>query len=298
MPELRQLRVFVAVAEELNFTRAARRLHLGQQGVSKSVRALERELGVPLLRRTTREVSLTAAGKALLRSGVAVLAAADTAFAEACHIGAGEPAGLAVGVSPALSYGERDAVLAALREDADHLAVALVEVWPPQALAMLRRRELDLLVTRVAPGEDDVESIAIGSSRAHVYVPSGHRLAESGGAVEPADLDGERLLTWNAPGTPHTDLLLDRLAQRGARMQPVLSRVAGSAVSLADLVDLDAVAIAPAGLHHDDDVVELDLAREMALPLQVAWLAGAVPPAVRRLADAAGVRLPPTPTTS
>ena len=62
MPELRQLRAFVAVAQELNFTRAAERLHLGQQAVSKSVRQLERELGVTLLERTTREVRLTAAG--------------------------------------------------------------------------------------------------------------------------------------------------------------------------------------------------------------------------------------------
>src|ERR671916_195495 len=55
MPELRQLRVFVAVAEELSFTRAAERLFLGQQAVSKSVRRLEEELGVELLERTLRE---------------------------------------------------------------------------------------------------------------------------------------------------------------------------------------------------------------------------------------------------
>jgi DNA-binding transcriptional LysR family regulator len=61
VPELRQLRAFVAVAEERNFTRAAARLHLAQQAVSKSVRGLERELGVELLQRTTREVRLTPA---------------------------------------------------------------------------------------------------------------------------------------------------------------------------------------------------------------------------------------------
>ena len=69
MPELRQLRAFVAVAEELNFTRAAERLHLGQQAVSKSVGQLERELGVALLERTTREVRLTPAGDARSAAG-------------------------------------------------------------------------------------------------------------------------------------------------------------------------------------------------------------------------------------
>ena len=74
MPDLRELRTFVAVAEERNFTRAAERLHLAQQAVSKSVGRLERELGVELLERTTREVRLTAAGAALLESGREALA--------------------------------------------------------------------------------------------------------------------------------------------------------------------------------------------------------------------------------
>jgi DNA-binding transcriptional LysR family regulator len=72
--ELRQLRTFVAVAEQLNVTRAAERLHMGQQAVSKSVRALEREFGVELLERTTREVRLTDAGAALLADGRRALA--------------------------------------------------------------------------------------------------------------------------------------------------------------------------------------------------------------------------------
>src|SRR5918997_2063160 len=89
VPELRRLRAFVAVAEELNFTRAAERLHLGQQAVSKSVGQLERELGVELLERTTREVRLTSAGTALLAAGRDALVAADTAFERARAVGRG-----------------------------------------------------------------------------------------------------------------------------------------------------------------------------------------------------------------
>jgi DNA-binding transcriptional LysR family regulator len=61
-PDLRHVRYFLAVAEELNFTRAAERLFVGQQAVSKSVRQLERELGVTLLERTSHDVALTPAG--------------------------------------------------------------------------------------------------------------------------------------------------------------------------------------------------------------------------------------------
>ena len=69
MPELAQLRTFAAVAEELSFTRAAEAIGLSQQATSKAVRALEDELGVVLLERTTREVRLTPAGASLLADG-------------------------------------------------------------------------------------------------------------------------------------------------------------------------------------------------------------------------------------
>ena len=75
MPELRRLRYFVAVATERNFTRAAERLHVAQPALSRQVRLLERELGVQLLRRTTREVTLTDAGRHLLERAPALLSA-------------------------------------------------------------------------------------------------------------------------------------------------------------------------------------------------------------------------------
>jgi DNA-binding transcriptional LysR family regulator len=101
MPELGHLRAFIAVAEERNFTRAAQRLHLAQQAVSKSVATLESQLGVKLLRRTTRDVSLTAAGETLLRSGSDALQRVDAAFAEASAHGHALTGTLHVGVTPA-----------------------------------------------------------------------------------------------------------------------------------------------------------------------------------------------------
>jgi DNA-binding transcriptional LysR family regulator len=77
--ELRQLEAFVAVVEELNFTRAAARLHLAQSGLSATIRSLERELHAPLLRRTTRQVDLTPAGEALLVEARRTLASARAA---------------------------------------------------------------------------------------------------------------------------------------------------------------------------------------------------------------------------
>ncbi len=130
MPELRQLRAFVAVAEELNFTRAAERLHLGQQAVSKTVQQLEGELGVALLERTTHEVSLTPAGRTLLRDGREVLAAADAAFERAAGVGRGLGGTVRVGVSPATGQAVREEVIEVLRRGAPELSVALPRSGP------------------------------------------------------------------------------------------------------------------------------------------------------------------------
>jgi DNA-binding transcriptional LysR family regulator len=96
--ELRHLRAFAAVAEELNFTRAAERLHLAQQALSAQVRQLEELLGVRLFSRTTRKVELTAAGQALLERVPALLDGIDGALEAATLAGRGETGELGVGL--------------------------------------------------------------------------------------------------------------------------------------------------------------------------------------------------------
>lgn len=90
IPETRLLRAFVAVAEERSFTRAAARLHVAQQAVSAQIRQLERELGVELLRRTTRHVEPTAAGEVFLADARAALAHLERAAERARLAAAGD----------------------------------------------------------------------------------------------------------------------------------------------------------------------------------------------------------------
>ena len=99
--ELRQFRYFVAVAEELNFTRAAERLHLAQQALSASVRRLEEQLGVTLFERSTRKVELTSAGEVLLEGARAVIAAATEAVERVAQVSAGRSGRLTIGFSTA-----------------------------------------------------------------------------------------------------------------------------------------------------------------------------------------------------
>jgi DNA-binding transcriptional LysR family regulator len=284
VPDLRQLRTFVAVAEELSFTRAAERLFVGQQAVSKSVRQLESELGVELVERTTHEVRLTAAGAALLEAGRPALAAAEAAFAAAREAGRGLRGTIRIGVSPAVSPLDRQEAVEVLRHDAPDVSVSILEVRPREVRRLLRARELDLVLARTSDAVPDLESAALRPTPAILCVPAGHRLAGAG-PVALKDLDGERLLTWNPPGTAFTDLLLTRLAAAGARVEPVESRVTG-APAVIELREQGAVALMPADAPPVEGVTPVPLADAVSLPLLVLWPVGAQPPAVRRILEA------------
>src|SRR3989337_268334 len=99
--DLRDLRYFLAVAEELNFTRAAERLHFAQQALSSAIRNLEADLGVQLFTRSTRHVALTAAGEALVGGARHVLESAAEALDEVKRVGTGQSGRLIVGFSTA-----------------------------------------------------------------------------------------------------------------------------------------------------------------------------------------------------
>ncbi len=111
--ELRHLRAFVAVAEELNFTRAAARLHIAQQALSQQVRQLEDRVGTRLLDRTTRKVELTPAGAALLEQSRSLLAGADQAVAAALAAAGNGGGTLSVGFVAAVDHDHAGHALAA-----------------------------------------------------------------------------------------------------------------------------------------------------------------------------------------
>jgi DNA-binding transcriptional LysR family regulator len=108
--EMRHLRALIAVAEELNFTRAAERLHLTQQALSGQIRQLEQRVGTRLVERDTRRVALTPAGSALYERSRPLLDGAQAAIA-AARIAGGEPAALTVGYVAPLTHRRMAATL-------------------------------------------------------------------------------------------------------------------------------------------------------------------------------------------
>jgi DNA-binding transcriptional LysR family regulator len=283
MPELRHLRVFLAVAQERNFTRAAERLHLAQQAVSKSVAQLERELGVDLLERTTREVRLTAAGEALRADAVGLVAAADAAFARARDHGRGLAGALAIGTTAAVGPGVIDHGLALLRRQAPALSIALYDLRPREVAPALAARDVDVVLSRSTAAAPGLDVTDLPPTPAALSVPAGHRLAGET-EVELGVLDGERLLTWSAPGTPYTDMLLALCARAGAHVTPVETAVTGG-TGLVELVALQAVAITPAPWTPMAGAVRVALRGDVTLPLVAVRRAGPPDPVVARLLD-------------
>ena len=122
--DIRQLRYFVALAEELHFHRAAARLHIAQPALSQQIRSLERELGLQLLERTNRRVSLTDAGARLLTEATAVVARFDEAVANMQRVRAGEVGTLRIGIFPGPLRQLLPGILAELRSRSPDIDVA------------------------------------------------------------------------------------------------------------------------------------------------------------------------------
>ncbi|MFF0740435.1 LysR substrate-binding domain-containing protein [Streptomyces sp. NPDC004111] len=217
--ELRQLKYFVAVAEELHFGRAAERLHIVQPAVSQQVRRLEREFGVTLFDRSKRAVRLTEAGRALLPHARALLAA-ERSVAEAMDAVRGEQEStLRIGTSVGLGL-RLDGVLTALSERAPRLLVELVSAPTATRLQQVRDGDLDATFVRGAHHAPGLELLPLWRDELVAALPAAHPLAQRD-RVDLADLAGLPLRIAPREDNPH---LVDAVvgACRAEGFEPVM----------------------------------------------------------------------------
>lgn len=198
--ELRHLRYFEAVAEERHFGRAAARLHMAQPPLSQQIRRLEEELGVTLLRRSTRKVELTPAGEAYLDRVREILAAVTEAGDEAHRIEAGIEGRLVIGCVGSATYSLLPALARRLREQLPGLDFSFRgEMAVPEQVEALRSRRIDLALLRPPIDDEDLVVRTLRRERLIVALPEGHRLARRA-RLRMADLREEDLVVHTGHG--------------------------------------------------------------------------------------------------
>jgi DNA-binding transcriptional LysR family regulator len=214
--DIRQLRYLEAVARHRHVTRAASELHVAQSALSHQVRQLERELGVELLRRTTRSVEPTEAGALVAARARAVLAQTDALRSEIDELRGLVRGRLTVGAM--LFGGDLDipAILAGFTESFPHVEIGIREGTANRMLAMLRDGSLDLTFALEAEPPDGVDRLELSSEELTAVTSVDHALA--GRRALPLSSLAEHPLIAFAPGSSTRQLLDAALA--GAGVEP------------------------------------------------------------------------------
>src|SRR3954447_21088904 len=273
--ELRHLRYFVVVAEELHFRRAAERLHMSQPPLSQQIRQLEQEVGAPLLLRNQRRVELTAAGEAFLARARDILEAVEDAARLPRRVQRGETGRLEVGFVGSAMYSVVPELLRAFRERFPDVTLHLRELGTTEQLRRLEDGRLDIGFPPPRGGGRGLSIEPVPREPVLAALPEAHPLAAAG-ELRVEDLAGAPLVLMTRAGAPGLREALARLTdglgedaivQEVTEMQTLVGLVAaGVGVSLVPR-SLRALA--------RDGVVYRDLADDVpTVQLSAAWRTG------------------------
>ncbi|MGP3936571.1 LysR family transcriptional regulator [Nonomuraea sp. KM88] len=191
--EIRQLRYFIAVAEERNFTRAAARLAMTQPALSRAIRALERDVGAPLLVRAPGDVSLTSAGEVLLGEARGLVSQAGHAMSRARRA-AGTQSPLTV-TGPGCDAWLLDELVHAYNETLPLMPGRVVVGNADDQFDQLRSGAADLALLRASLDDETLENVVLHMEQVHVLLAASHPLAGRESIVT-ADLADEQVVRW------------------------------------------------------------------------------------------------------
>lgn len=275
MIETRLLRQFIAVAEELNFRRAAERLHMAQPPLSQAILRLEDMLAYPVFERSNRKVSLTPAGTAFLATARQVLASLEDGVAAARRVAQGIEGHVRLGFIHITPYAHVLAALRAFRADSPAVQFTLREASTQQQVEWLERGEIDIALLR-APGRSTpgLRFERLSGEDILVALPTGHRcagqakvdlaqLAQDDFVASPREL-GQGFHDQLASLCLHAGFV-PRVVQQARRLQTVLGLVAagfGVALLPASLAASMPAGVVMLSLHGDavpEPLRQLDL---------------------------------------
>lgn len=216
--ELRQIKYFVALSDELSFTRAAKKLHVSQPPLSFQIASLEAELGARLFDRTSRSVQLSQAGKAFLPHAQAVMARLDEAARHVKRVAAGFEGRVQVGLAGSHFFGPFPKFIAQFRSLRPTMEVALQEMTPNEQLGALKDGRLDLCVSRNAMDsanrDPSIQAALLWPDPVVVALPLGHRFGARKTLSLP-DLKRDDFVSLRLDSSPFAAKLIQACIKQG-----------------------------------------------------------------------------------
>jgi DNA-binding transcriptional LysR family regulator len=300
MVELRHLRYFIAVAEELNFSRAAQRVHMAQPPLSAAIRQLERDLGVDLFIRTTREVRLTNAGLVFLQGARRTLADAERAAEDAKRAAAGELGQVRIAYSWSTRFETLPALGRAFR--ASHPDVELLgqEMWNARMPPAFASGSIDIALSLCPEIAAELELAPIRKERLVALLPEAHALAHEE-AIPLSALADEEFIVFPREIAPRLHDAFLAIYRRAGFEPRVRNESFHTGWDLGVLTEIPAAAMAPQSVSGGlpDGIVAVALSEPTdALETCLVWRGDDTSPAVAAFVTVARAALGPVPSAS
>ncbi|MCZ0961879.1 LysR substrate-binding domain-containing protein [Paracoccus benzoatiresistens] len=221
--DLRQMRYFVAVANERNFTRAAEILHIAQPPLSRQIQLLEEELGVVLIVRKSRPVKLTDAGRLFYEQALQVLGRVDQMKDATRRVGMNRNRVLSIGFVASTLYGGLPLLVRKLRQNAPELDIQLLELLSVQQIPALKEGRIDIGFGRLKHGDPNVVGTVLREERLVAALPRDTPLARDPLPLPLAALAGQKLIIYpKEPRPSYADQVMSLLQNADVRPGDVL----------------------------------------------------------------------------
>ena len=246
--ELRHLRYFVAVAEEKNFTRAAKRLYIAQPPLSRQIQQLEEELGVDLIEKGSRPLRLTEAGEFFQAHAAELLAKVSELKTMTQRVGKVERT-LSIGFVASTLYGLLPEIVRRFRNRYTNVDVTLNELTTMEQIRALKEGLIDVGFGRVKAEDPNVRRIVLREERLIVALPIGHALAGSEETLRLVDLQNENLIVYpKVPRPSFADQVLDLIRVHAITPRKVLE-VRELQIAVGLVAAGEGVAVVPESVH-------------------------------------------------
>ncbi|MET9565173.1 LysR substrate-binding domain-containing protein [Streptomyces tauricus] len=283
--ELRHLRYFAAVAETRHFGRAAKSLHMAQPPLSQAIRQLEAELGVELFTRTTRQVSLTSAGKVFRTDVEHILKALDEATTRVGRFASGVEGVLRIGLTGSASYRQLPALARLVQREMPHMMMEVhTEMLTPAQEVGLTEHRLDVGVLRPPVRQEGIAQRLLADEPLTVAVPEEHWLAGAG-SVRVKQLRHENFIMYGATlGSVVNDAVIRSCL--GSGFYPRCAyEVAETSAALALVAAGLGIAVLPDSIRSAprQGVLCKDIEEALTVPLVLAWRTSDESPLLRNL---------------